>query len=183
MFVVVKLLCTGIFWGCGMARSNSLFTATLSRSHRCLAGELSYCQHQHFPLYWGLSVRLNQPSSMYVIKWWLPFNKGGSVVERGLWWIPDKQDSAAPLPNRHREGLPAALELLRRRASGKLTAAHRADNDVKKSMTTCMANDGRNASYAGWLWAKISWITEHCWLCCWEREWKTAYSISCTLFR
>lgn len=108
-------------------------------------------------------------------------------MECRLWLIPDKQDSAALLPNQHRDGLPARsclMELLiRRRASSKLTAAHRADNDVKKSVTTCMANDGRNDIYTGQLWAKISWITEHCWTSCWEWEWKTVYSISCMLFR
>lgn len=34
------------------------------------------------------------------------------------------------------------------RASSKLTAAHLADNNVKKSMTTCMANEGSSAGDA-----------------------------------
>lgn len=43
--------------------------------------------------------------------------------------------------------------LSRNRASSKLTAARLADNNVEKSMTTCMANEGSSAGDGAQLWA------------------------------
>lgn len=145
MSVGVKLLCSGIFWDCGMACSNSLFTITPSCSHRCLAGKLSCCQPWYFPLYWtgnGLSGWFNWPSYMYMIKWWHPFNKHWTEqLEIDSWQISQHRPAIKPIQLSCLPGL-----LSQRRVSSKLSTAHQADNDGKNAIKTCVASE----MLAGW---------------------------------
>ena len=104
-----------------MARSDSLFTVTSSRSHTRLTGRLSDCQHWCFPLHWagnGLSARFSWPSYMYMIKWWHSFNRRWAVqLVIDSWRIghitplSDLPDSAASRGCSARERLAANWQL------------------------------------------------------------------------